>query len=233
MKKIEGKPQKHEIMPPSNIIKQKVTSPAQKGSNPLKTAQNTAIVPPSEPQKSNINQKVEHPVKRPLPKDEEEIKYDDLLDQLSESVQRRLVVNLPLNSLQAKNEQVNAALDSLEKHVKDISDDVNETHDALIQLSTESRSVSEMSMKLNQTTEAVVSKVSVMADWIDGLEKVGSGLKIQFIEWFVKFISFLSSLLLLVYQTVRKANPARLWSKKTEIYEIKKRYNSEEEDEDD
>lgn len=142
------------------------------------------------------------------------IQNEDLVKKMSEPIRRRLVVNLPTADFEARRVQVTTALDMAEQDVDEISDNVKQIHDSLIQLSRDSRGISEKSMDLTQTAEAVLSKVNVMADWIDGLGKVGSGLKIQLIEWIVKFVSFLSSLLLLLYQTIRKANPLALLRKK-------------------
>ncbi|OHS97805.1 hypothetical protein TRFO_09223 [Tritrichomonas foetus] len=242
-----------------NQTKSKVIPPAfhfpqqgQKKSPPSSTSK--PIVPPSQPQNdqtspmsstnpaissntskssksSNSGNEIIEPEKVQPPV-QDEFEYDDLVQKMSEPIRRRLVVNLPMNDFQARQIQANAALDLIEKNVQEISQNVNDTNNALIQLTHKSRSISEKSMDLSQTTEAVVSKVNVMADWIDGLEKVGSGLKIQFIEWLVKFVSFLWSLLLLFYQTLRKANPARLWRKKTETF-IRNRGEDNEEEEDD
>lgn len=138
------------------------------------------------------------------------IQNEDLIKKISEPIRRRLVVNLPTGDFETRRVQVITALDMVDQDVIEASQNVKQIHDSLIQLSRDSRAISEKSMDLTQTSEAVLSKVNVMADWIDGLEKVGSGLKIQLIEWIVKFVSFLSSLLLLIYQTIRKANPLAL-----------------------
>lgn len=142
--------------------------------------------------------------------DEKSIPNEDLVKRISEPIRRRLVVNLPTEDFETRHIQVVTALDMVEQDVFNIDNNVRQIHDSIARLSRDSREISEKSMDLTQTSEAVLSKVNVMTDWIDGLEKVGSGLKIQFIEWIVKFVSFLSSLLLLIYQTIRKANPLAL-----------------------
>lgn len=144
----------------------------------------------------------------------ESIQNEDLIKKVSEPIRRRLVVNIPSTDFETRRIQVTTSLNMAEQDVHEISKNVMQMHDSIIQLSRDSREISEKSMDLTQTTEAVMSKVNVMADWIDGLEKVGSGLKIQLIEYIVKFVSFLSSLLLLIYQTIRKANPLALFRNK-------------------
>lgn len=82
-------------------------------------------------------------------------------------------------------------------------------------------------MDVTQTAEAVISKVSVLDDWIDGLENAGSGIKIQLIEWAVRFVSLISALFVFIWRTMQRVNPFRRQSEKYLIEEA----GDEEEDE--
>ena len=176
------------------------------------------------------SKKIEEQVPPPQQDTNDLVENQDLIDKLGEPIRRRLVINLNTSEFQARRLQANAALDEVEVNVAKISVTANETNAALNKLFNNSRSISEKSMDLTQRTEAVMSKVNVMADWINGLENVGSGLKIQVIELLVKFVSFLSSLLLLFYQTVRKANPFALLRKKGNATAAVREDREEEED---
>ena len=153
---------------------------------------------------------------------------DELLTKFGEPLRRRLNVELPLEKFAAAAMQAGVCLRLMEARVRTTATSVEEVNRTLVDLSQGVRSISEKSMDVTQTAEAVISKVSVLDDWIDGLENAGSGIKIQLIEWAVRFVSLISALFVFIWRTVQKINPFRRQSAK---YLIAEEGEGEEEDE--
>lgn len=144
---------------------------------------------------------------------------EPLLPLVSEPLRNRLTATLPYEKLNAKKLETTYALNQIQCNVDEIEENVQDTKQCLMELDQGVRLVSEKSMDLTQTAEAIINKVNVLDDWIDSLDSAGSGLKMQFIEWVVKFLTYLSSLFLLIWHTMRKANPFRKRSIKAKAME--------------
>jgi hypothetical protein len=139
----------------------------------------------------------------------QKIEGTPIIQQLSEPLRARARVDLPLGQFEISKLQTDVTLEQLESRVDRINHSTEEMNSKLINLSQSVRTLSEKSMDVTQTAEVVVSKLSVMDDWIDGLESTGSGLKMQAIEWMVRLVSLLSALLLFIWRAVGALNPFR------------------------
>ena len=213
------------------------TAPATRKAPPV------PIIPPAvkhadsagEPRKEEEAKKEDGKKEAEAKEDEEQQKLnqlvndsDELLAKFGEPLRRRLHVELPLERYAAAAMQAGVCLRLMEARVRTTVTSVEEVNRTLVDLSQGVRSISEKSMDVTQTAEAVISKVSVLDDWIDGLENAGSGIKIQLIEWAVRFVSLISALFVFIWRTVQKVNPFRRQSAK---YLIAEEGEGEEEDE--
>lgn len=190
------------------------------------------IIPPASPRKDETPEPA--PKEEPKKEDQEQQRMiqlvndgDEIISKFGKPLRQRLCVQLPNEKFAAADLQASVSLRLTEKRVHTTIETVDALNQTLVDLSQRVRSISEKSMDVTQTAEAVISKVSVLDDWIDGLENAGSGIKIQLIEWAVRFVSLISALFVFIWRTMQRVNPFRRQSEKYLIEEA----GDEEEDE--
>jgi hypothetical protein len=161
----------------------------------------------------------------------QKIEGTPIITQLSAPLRARAEVNLPLTQFEIHKSQTDVTVEQLESRVGRIGRATEEANSKLMALSQNVRTLSEKSMDVTQTAEVVVSKLSVMDDWIDGLKGTGSGLKMQFIEWMVRLVSLLSALLLFIWRALGALNPFKRKEKEIVVATTGKPGDLDEDDE--
>lgn len=132
--------------------------------------------------------------------------FDDsvIVKQISPLIRRKFQVELPNKKFEHYTIQTNESIDEINKSIKEIDENVSKTNEEIKNISEQLNTISEKSERITQTADYVYKRLSIMGDWVDGLESSGSMFKITLIEWAVKFLTFLSSLFLLLWNPIKK-----------------------------
>ena len=170
------------------------------------------------------------PVQNVVKNNKIEIDAEPVLKRMAEPIRNRLTVNLPLNDLNVAQVQSKITLDAMEKSIADIR---QQTDDQIKDISDITQSVRDIQIKvasLTQKAELISGKLTVLDDWMDGLEAAGDTMKIQALEVGVKFISYISSLILLIFHSLAMANPISWFRrrKKNKEQELKEESTTDE-----
>lgn len=142
------------------------------------------------------------------------IEAEPVITRIAEPIRNRLTVNLPIDELNVAKVQAKVSLETMEKNIENISRVTEATTRKLKDAAQNMRDVQLNAMNLAQTADIISGKLNVLDDWMDGLEGAGDTVKIQAIEVGVKFISILSSLILVIWHSILAANPFKLCRRK-------------------
>ena len=105
-----------------------------------------------------------------------------------------------LSFLRAKIETNN---DIAEEQLNELEHSISDIRLQLERIDQKIRIVSENATDLLQTAEVANNKVAVLDDWLDGLGRAGSGLKMQLIEWGVRIVSLLSAFFIVIWHIIQ------------------------------
>ena len=150
-------------------------------------------------------------------KELQKIDAEPIISRIAEPIRNRLTVNLPIDELNVATVQAKVSLETMEKNIENISKLTKATTRELKDTAQNMRDVQLNAMNLAQTADIISGKLNVLDDWMDGLEGAGDTVKIQVIEVGVKFISILSSLILVIWHSILAANPFKLCRRKKNI----------------
>lgn len=146
---------------------------------------------------------------------------DSFMKRMDEPIRNRINVELPMQELNAVTTQVKTTIDFLHQDIETIDTNVIRTNKKIGEVSQKIRLLQGKAVSLSQTTEAVNAKLTVLDDWLDGLEGAGGSFKMRTIEFFVKMFTFISSLFLLLWNSIKSLNPLKWHLKKKQQIEKK------------
>jgi len=145
--------------------------------------------------------------------------FRPVISMINEPVHNRMAFDLPLSQLSCYATKNDALVESIGESIRNIEKNVEKTNSRISELDNSVRNLSGKTISLSQTSEVVLGKLSVLDDWIEGLGKAGGDIKMQAIEWFVKLLSLLSSLVLLFWNSIKRLIPKR---KKEKLLAVQK-----------
>ena len=143
-----------------------------------------------------------------------QIDAEPILKRMGEPIRNRLNVNLPLKDLNVAKVQSKITLDAMDRSITDIKKQADEQVKDISDITQSVRDIQIKVASVTQKAELISSKLTVLDDWMDGLEAAGDTMKIQAIEVGVKFISYISSLILVIFHSLAMANPISWFRRK-------------------
>ncbi|EAY16271.1 hypothetical protein TVAG_423240 [Trichomonas vaginalis G3] len=168
------------------------------------------IQPISGPNKTKIQQNAEaYQNDAQTARQSIQIDPDPIIKRIDEPIRNRLQAQLPIQELNFVSVQAEATIEYMQQDIDQIDTRVISTSKKVGEISQKIRLLQGKAVSLTQTTEAINAKLTVLDDWLDGLEGVGGNYKMRLIEFIVKMFTFISSLFLLLWNSLKAMNPMK------------------------
>lgn len=133
-----------------------------------------------------------------------EVSETDILSIFQNSFSERITINLPLDELNASSLRADVLLSMVKDKAQNLDKSVTDTEKKVEEVSNQMKSIINKSRSITQTATVINAKLVNIDEWIDRIGTDKSDFKISIVEFFVSIFSILTTILSLMWFSLRR-----------------------------